>query len=129
MLVDGEGVGHGLYVEVVGTDEGERPVLLLQFLNHRANHFQSPFLAAILFAVGDDSHEHMVAILDWGVNLGDTLADGIVKGCAATRAIGFPVQIFGLRGGRVVVVPGSMACVEGEQCDELFPVGVPTSGK
>ena len=40
VLVDGEGVGHGLNVEVVGADEREGPVLLLQFLNHRADHLQ-----------------------------------------------------------------------------------------
>ena len=30
VLVDGEGMGHGLYVKVVGTDEREGPTLLLQ---------------------------------------------------------------------------------------------------
>ena len=32
MLVDGKGVGHGLHVEVVGANERECPVLLLQLL-------------------------------------------------------------------------------------------------
>ena len=30
VLVDSKGVGHGLYVKVVGTDEREGPTLLLQ---------------------------------------------------------------------------------------------------
>ena len=38
VLVDGEGVGHGLYVEVIGANEREGPILLLQLLNHRADH-------------------------------------------------------------------------------------------
>ena len=91
MLIDGEGVGHSLNVEIVGADEREGPVLLLQLLNHRADHLQRPFLAAVLLAVGDDSHEHVVAVLNLGVSLGDALADGIVEGCAATGTIGFPV--------------------------------------
>ena len=52
VLVDSKGVGHGLYVKVVGTDEREGPTLLLQLLNHRADHLQRPFLAAVLLAVG-----------------------------------------------------------------------------
>ena len=56
VFVDSEGVGHGLYVEVVGADEREGPVLLLQLLNHRADHLQRPFLATILLTVSDDGH-------------------------------------------------------------------------
>ena len=69
VLVDGEGVGHGLHIEVVGAYECECPVLLLQLLYHRANHLQRPFLAAVLLTVGDDSHQHMIAILNLGVCL------------------------------------------------------------
>ena len=55
VLVDSEGVGHGLHIEVVGADEREGPVLFLQLLNHLTDHLQRPFLAAVLFAVGDDA--------------------------------------------------------------------------
>ena len=34
VVVDGEGTGHGLYVEVVGADEGEGPALGLELLYH-----------------------------------------------------------------------------------------------
>ena len=51
VLVDGEGVSHCLNVEVVGTDERKGPVLLLQLLNHRADHLQRPFLAAIFVII------------------------------------------------------------------------------
>ena len=122
VFIDGKGVGHRLYVEVIGADEREGPVLLLQLLNHRADHLQRPFLAAVLFAVGDDGHKHMVAILNLSISLGDTFADSIVERCAATRAVGFPVQVLGLRGGRIVVVPSGMASVEGEQGDKLYLV-------
>ena len=44
VFLDGERVCHGLNIEVVGTNEREGPVLLLQLLNHRANHLQSPLL-------------------------------------------------------------------------------------
>ena len=147
MLVDGEGVGHGLNGEVVGADERKGPVLLLQLLNHRADHLQRPFFAAVLLAIGDDGHQHMVAFLNLGADLrsslltlgriqaslillslnrslglGDTLADGIVERSAATGTIGFPVQVLGLCSGQVVVVPGGVASIEGEQGDELFLV-------
>jgi hypothetical protein len=61
------------------------------------------------------------------LGLGDTLADGIVERCAATGAVGFPVQILGLCFGQIVVVPGSVASIEGEQGDELLLLlrGVP----
>ena len=123
VLVDSEGVGHGLYVEVVGADECEGPALFLQLLNHRADHLQRPFLATVLLAVGDDGHQHMVTVLNLSIRLGDTLADGIVERCAATGAVGFPVQILGLRCGQVIVVPSSVAAVEGEQGDELLLIG------
>ena len=48
VLVDGKGVGHRLHVEIVGADECKRPALLLQLFNHRANHLQRPFLAALV---------------------------------------------------------------------------------
>ena len=51
VLVDGEGVSHCLNVEVVGTDERKGPVLLLQLLNHRADHLQRPFLTAIFVII------------------------------------------------------------------------------
>ena len=51
VLVDGEGVSHGLHVEVVSTDERKGPILLLQLLNHRADHLQRPFLAAIFVII------------------------------------------------------------------------------
>ena len=89
MLVDGKGVGHGLHVEVVGADKGKSPVLLLQLLNHRSDHLQRPFFAAVLLAIGDDGHQHMVAVLNLGIRLGDSLADGIVERGAATGTISF----------------------------------------
>ena len=116
-------MGHGLYVKVVGTDEREGPTLLLQLLNHRADHFQRPFLAAVLLAVGDDGHQHMVAVLNLGIGLRDSLADGIIERCAATGAVGFPVQVLGLGCRLVVVVPSGVASIEGEQSDKLFLIG------
>ena len=123
MLVDGEGMGHGLHIEVVGADEREGPVLLLQLLNHRADHLQRPFLAAVLLAVGDNGHQHVVAVLNLGVSFGNSLANSIVERCTATGAVGFPVQILSLCSGQVVVMPGGVAAVEGKQGDELFLVG------
>ena len=38
----------------------------------------------------------------------------------STGAVGFPVQILGLCCGQIVVVPGSVASIEGEQGDELL---------
>ena len=123
VLVDGEGVGHGLYVEVVGADECEGPVLFLQLLNHLTDHLQRPFLAAVLFAVGDDGYQHVVAILNLGVSFGDSLANSIVERCAATWAVGLPVQILSLCSGQVVVMPGGVAAVEGKQGNILLLIG------
>ena len=122
VFLDCEGMGHGLDVKVVCADKRKGPVLLLQLLNHRANHLQRPFFAAVLLAIGDDGHQHMVAVLNLGIRLGDSLADGIVERGAATGAVGFPVQVLGLGSGQVVVVPGGMASIEGEQGNELFLV-------
>ena len=119
VFIDGKGVGHRLYVKVIGADEREGPVLLLQLLNHRADHLQRPFLAAVLLAVGDDGHQHMVAILYLGVNLGNSFANSIVERCATTRIVGFPVEVFGLQGSGIVIVPGGVTAVEGEQSDKL----------
>ena len=123
VLVDGEGMGHGLYVKVVGTDKREGPTLLLQLLNHRADHLQRPFLAAVLLAVGDDGHQHVVAVLNLGVSFGDSLANSIVERCTATWAVGFPVQILSLCSGQVVVMPGGVAAVEGKQGNILLLIG------
>lgn len=68
MLIDGKGLGHRLDIKVVGADERESPVLLLQFLYHGAYHFQGPFLATVLFAIGDDGHQYMIAILNLGID-------------------------------------------------------------
>ena len=57
----------------------------------------------------------MIAVLNLGIGLGNTLADGIVERCAATWAVGFPVQILSLCSGQVVVMPGGVAAVEGKQ--------------
>ena len=54
VFLDGKGLGHRLDIEVVRADERKGPVLLLQLLNHRANHLQRPLLRAVLLAVGDD---------------------------------------------------------------------------
>ena len=124
VFLDGEGLSHGLNIKVVGTNERKGPVVLLQLLNHRANHFQRPLFRAVLLAVGNDGDEHVVAFFYLSVNLGDTLADGIVEGCATTGVVGFPVEILGARGWGVVVVPGGVAAVEGEEGDALLLVGV-----
>ena len=65
VLVDGEGMGHGLYVEVVGADECEGPILFLQFLYHLADHLQRPFFATVLLTVGDDGHQRRTRIFPW----------------------------------------------------------------
>ena len=95
VFLDSEGLGHRLDIKVVGADERKGPVLLLQFLNYRANHLQRPFLRAVLLAVGDDGDEYVVAIFHLCINLGDTLADGIVEGCATTGVVSLPVEILG----------------------------------
>ena len=123
VLLDGKRVGHRFYIEVVGADEGKSPVLLLQLLNHRANHLQCPFLATVLLAVGDDGHEHVVTVLNLGIDLRDTFADGIIEGCAAAGIVGSPTEVFRARGGGVVIVPGGMAAIESEEGDELHLVG------
>jgi len=124
VFLDGKGLSHRLDIKVVGADERESPVLLLQLLNHRANHLQSPLLRAILLAVCDNGDKYVVAIFYLSVNLGDTLADGIVEGCAATGVVSFPVEVLGARGRGVVVVPSGVAAVEGEKGDALLLVGV-----
>ena len=124
MLLDSEGLGHRLDIEVVGADKGEGPILLLQLLNHRANHLQRPFLRAVLLAVGYDGDEYVVAIFHLGIDLGDTLTDGIIEGCATTGVVGFPVEVLGARGWGIVIVPGGVAAVEGKEGDTLFLVGV-----
>ena len=124
VFLDSEGLGHRLDIKVVGTDERKGPVLLLQFLNHCANHLQRPFLRTVLLAVGDDGDEYVVAIFHLCINLGDTLADGIVKGCATTGVVGFPVEVFGARGSSVIVVPGGVAAIESEEGDVLLLVWV-----
>ena len=130
-------MGHGLYVEVVGADECEGPVLFLQLLNHRADHLQRPFLAAVLLAVGNDGDEYVVAVfnlgadlrsslltlVNLGVSFGDSLANSIVERCAATWAVGLPVQILSQCSGQVVVMPGGVAAVEGKQGNILLLVG------
>ena len=123
MFLDSEGLGHRLDIKVVGANECESPVLLLQLLNHRANHLQRPFLAAVLLAVGDDGHEYVVTIVRLSHDLRDALADGIVEGCAAAGVVGSPTEVTGLQGRRVVIVPGGVAAVEGEEGDELYLVG------
>ena len=123
MLLDGERVGHRFYIEVVGTDEREGLALLLQFLNHRANHLQRPLLRTVLLAVGDDGHQYVVAIFNLSVDLRDTLADCIVKGSAAAGIVSPPTEIFCTRGWSIVVVPGGVAAVEGQQGDGLLLVG------
>ena len=114
VLVDGKGVGHRLHVEIVGADECKRPALLLQLLNHRANHLQRPFLAAVLLAVGDDGHEYVVTIVRLSHDLRDALADGIVEGCAAAGVVGSPTEVTGLQGRRVVIVPGGVTAISSE---------------
>ena len=46
-------------------------------------------------------------------------ADGIIEWCAATGAVGFPVQVLGLGCRLVVVVPSGVASIE----DKLFLIG------
>ena len=65
----------------------------------------------------------MVTVLNLSIRLGDTLADGIVERCAATWAVGLPVQILSLCSGQVVVMPGGVAAVEGKQGNILLLVG------
>ena len=124
VFLDSEGLGHRLDIKVVSTDERKGPVLLLQFLNHCANHLQRPFLRTVLLAVGDDGDEYVVAIFYLCINLGDTLADGIVEGSTATGVVGFPVEVFGARGRSVIVVPGGVAAIEGEESYALLLVRV-----
>ena len=124
VFLDGEGLGHGLDIEVVSADERKGPVLLLQLLYHRANHLQRPLLRAILLAVGDDGDEYMVAIFDLCIDLGDTLTNGIVEGCATPGVVGFPVEVLGARGWGIVVVPGGVAAIKSEEGDTLLLVGV-----
>ena len=80
VFLDGKGLGHRLDIEVVRADERKGPVLLLQFLNHRANHLQRPLLRAVLLAVGDDGDKYVVTVFYLSIDLGDTLTDGIVEG-------------------------------------------------
>ena len=124
MFLDGKGLSHSLDIKVVGADKRKGPVLLLQLLNHRANHLQGPLLRAVLLAVGDDGNKYVVAIFYLSVNLGDTFTDGIVEGCTTTGVVGFPVEVLGVRGRSIVVVPGIVAAVEGEEGDTLFLVRV-----
>ena len=124
VFLDGEGLGHGLDIEVVSADERKGPVLLLQLLYHRANHLQRPLLRAILLAVGDDGDKYVVTVFYLSIDLGDTLTNGIVERGAATGVVGFPVEVLGTRGRSVVVVPGGVAAVEGKKGNTLLLVGV-----
>ena len=80
-LVDAEAAGHVLDIEVVGADEREGPILLLQLLYELAHHLQRPFLGAVLVAVGDDGHQDVVVLACPCVECRDGLADGIVRSC------------------------------------------------
>ena len=89
----------------------------LELLYHVAHHSQRPLFGAVLFAVGDDGDEDVVAFLRPRVHLCDAFADGVVEGCASAGAVGFGREVLRLGGRRVVVVPGGVAGVEGEECD------------
>ena len=64
VLINGKGMSHPLYIQIVSTNQRESPVLLLQFLDEGAYHLQGPLLAAVLIAIGDDGHKDVVAILE-----------------------------------------------------------------
>jgi len=51
------------------------------------------------------------------------LIDGERVGRAAAGVVGSPTEVTGLQGRRVVIVPGGVAAVEGEEGDELYLVG------
>ena len=124
VFLDGKGLGHRLDIEVVRADERKGPVLLLQLLNHRANHLQRPLLRAVLLAVGDDGDKYVVTVFYLSIDLGDTLTDGIIEGCATPGVVGFPVEVLGARGWGIVVVPGGVPAVEGEESYTLLLVRV-----
>lgn len=63
MILDSEGLVHGINIEVVGTDEREGLVLLLQLIKYRANHLLRPLLRAIFLAISGNSDEYVVARL------------------------------------------------------------------
>ena len=123
MLVDGERVCHALHVEVVGTDEGESPVVLLQLLYHRADHLQSPLLATVLLAIGNHRHQHIVGIRGLCVQLRYSHAHSIVEGRATTGGVVSPCKILGLLGWCVVVMPCGVKAVESHKGDALLLSG------
>jgi hypothetical protein len=45
VVIDGEVVRHAFYVEVVGADEGECSMMLLQFTDEIMNHPECEFLS------------------------------------------------------------------------------------
>ena len=78
--------------------------------------------AVVAFAAAAFTGEHGAGALDVLMEL-QVLVDGERVGRAAAGVVGLPVEVEGLQGWRVVIVPGGVAAVEGEEGDELYLVG------
>ena len=78
--------------------------------------------AVAAFAAAAFTGEHGAGALDVLMEL-HVLVDGERVGRAAAGVVGLPVEVEGLQGRRVVIVPDGVTAVEGEQGDELYLVG------
>lgn len=116
---------HLLHI-LVGTDVGEGPTHLTEFLDERLNLATVPGERRILIAIGDDGDEHAVAMADPLQELADAGAHGVVEGCASEQRIvgACDVAGFGDGLGRIDAVEEIIAGTERCQRDILLQLGV-----
>lgn len=113
---------------LVGADVGESPALLAQGIHQLADHLRVVDVGTVFESVGNDGHEHVVAVLDDFLQPADGEAHRIVEGRAAGRRILFFPQVLHLVDGvaedQRADLRTSGSGVEGHEGDHLMVVRV-----
>ena len=115
------GYCHGV---LVGSDVGEEPIALLQFLHQLEDTSVVPLHGGVFVAIGDDGHQHAVALVDILAQVGDGISHRIVEGRVVSGLVIVLVQVGHLGDGHTVIDGGDTAPIEDHQTEQLFLIRV-----